>query len=182
MPNENNGNVGMDPTLLYVNIRGLLLLSNRNKTSIICDQLRLYNGIRISLTETWLNSEINDAEVEIPDYTLGYRADRNERVRGGAACYLRNDLKCVKVCEYSNSVVEFLVVKCKTLDTLFITVYRPPDTSNSEWNEAVVKLEEVINLTKANGDYSTLMITGDFNMKNLKWNDGMISIRTEMST
>ena len=49
-------NVRKEPTFLYTNIRGLLLLSNRNKPSIIKNQLDLYNGIGISITELLLNS------------------------------------------------------------------------------------------------------------------------------
>ena len=110
------------PTFLYTNIRGLLLLSNRNKPNIIKDQLELYNGLGISITESWLDSDISDAEVQIEGYTL-FRADRSGRSRGGAACYLRKDLNCVIFEEYSNSVVEYLIVKCKILDTLIVTVY-----------------------------------------------------------
>ena len=156
-------------------------MSNRNKPSIIKDQLSQYNSIGISITESWLDSEISDTEVQIEGYTL-FRADRKGRSRGGAACFMKSDLNCVIYEEYSNGVVEYLIVKCKVLDVLIVTVYRPPDTSNSEWSDAVIKLESAVTMAQSNGDYKSLLITGDFNMRNLKWNNGMICIQKNMTS
>ena len=51
-------------SFLYANIRGLLLKSNRCKTAIINDIITENNSIGIALTESWLDDDICDAEVE----------------------------------------------------------------------------------------------------------------------
>ena len=99
--------------------------------------------------------EVCDAEVQLDNFTI-FRADRSIRERGGVACYMRNDLKCVKSFSYSNSVVEALIVKCKILDALFINIYRPLDTKDKEWSDALEKIDESIRLSQANGDYRSI--------------------------
>ena len=74
-----------------LNVRGLVLISNRNKVSLISDKLDIDNSIGISLTETWLNSDICDAELTIENY-YSFRAYRESCIRGGTAIYLRSDL------------------------------------------------------------------------------------------
>ena len=76
-------------------------------------------------------------------------------MRGGAAIYLHTSLNCKTSLSYSNSVVEFIVVKCKNLDTIFICVYQPPRTVNCEWRQAVTKIEEDIDHLQSNGDFKT---------------------------
>ena len=168
-------------TFMYANIRGLLLKSNRSKPSILSDYLSMNNGLGLSICETWLDGGINDAEIQIENYTI-FRSDRNNRERGGVASYVRNDLKCVKSFSYSNSVVEALIVKCKMLDTLFIIIYRPPDTKDEEWKDALTKIDESIRLCQANGDYKSIYIMGDFNMKNVKWDQNVMVLSQYMTS
>ena len=84
---------------------------------------------------------------------------------------LRSELLCKKESAFSNGVVKTLVVKCKKFDTLFVSVYRPPDTSICEWREAMCDLEWVIDMSQSNGRYGTIVMAGDFNLPNLKWED-----------
>ena len=107
-------------TFLYSNIRGLLLKSNRNKPAILSDLLKLHNGVGVSVTESWLEEEVLDAEIVIDGFDI-FRSDRSQRSRGGVSCYLRKDLKCIKYSEFSNGVVEYVIIKCKLLYTLFVT-------------------------------------------------------------
>ena len=119
------------------------------------DVLRKKNSMCIFLTETWLNSDIEDAEVLIDDYTI-LRSDRSDRVRGGAAIYLKNELFPKKVAAFSNSVVEYVVVKSSIIDTLFISVYRPPGTNNIEWKEALNSLDNEIKLAQSHGKFQRI--------------------------
>ena len=50
-----------------------------------------------------------------------------------------------------------------------MTLYRPPDTKNDEWLEALYKLSEIIEMTQSHGGYDTVNISGDFRFKNLTW-------------
>ena len=70
-------------SLLYLNVRGLKLISNRNKPEQLCDIMKLENSIAIALTETWLKPNILDAEIYIEGYQV-FRSDRDNRSHSGA--------------------------------------------------------------------------------------------------
>ena len=76
---------------MYMNVRGLKLQSDRCKVDQIKDLLAIENGMGISLTVTWLHPGILDAEIDVSDYTL-FRGDRDSRLRGGVALYMRVNL------------------------------------------------------------------------------------------
>ena len=140
------------------------MTSNRSKVSMIGDMLSLDNSIGISLTETWLSEDISDAEIYIDGYE-SFRADRINRIRGGTALYMRTDLTCKLVNNFSNSVVEVVIVACKKLDTLFISVYRTPNTSNNEWKQAVEFIMSNVELSQSHGNYGRILMSGDFNFQ-----------------
>ena len=75
-------------SLLYANIRGLYLLSNKTKIKQIEDLLTIHNSVGIMLTESWLSDEILNAEINIPNFDI-FRGDRCDRFRGGSAVYFR---------------------------------------------------------------------------------------------
>ena len=64
------------------------------------------------LSETWLNENVTNAEIQMQDYEI-FRADRLSRARGGAAIYVRKDLQCKQIFNFSNTVVEAVILKCK---------------------------------------------------------------------
>ena len=82
-------------------------------------------SLRTFLTETWLTSDVIDTEINIPGYSV-FQSDRNGRTHGGVAFYLNSDLSGVMAHSFSNSVVETLTVKCKSIKTISGTVYNPP--------------------------------------------------------
>ena len=119
---------------------------------MIGDILTIDNSIGISLTETWLSNEICEAEVNFEGYDI-FRADRTDRMRGGTALYMKSDLTCKLVNNFSNSVVEVVIVACKKLDTLFISVYRPPSTVNNEWKQAVEFIMNTVELSQSHHNH-----------------------------
>ena len=86
------------------------------------------------------------------------------------AIYLRNELFPKKLCEFSNGVVEFIIMKSSILKTLFICLYRPPDTKNQEWSQALETLSEQIELAQAHSNYQRIVMDVDVNFKDCKWN------------
>ena len=140
----------------------------------------LENSIGIALTETWLSEDIKDAEITIENFDI-FRADRVNRSRGGAALYLRSDLNCKMVNNFSNSVVETVIVKCKKLDMIFISVYRPPNTKVCEWNQAVDFIISTVELSQSHGEYNRIMMAGDFNFPSLIWNDSLPKIELKLN-
>ena len=99
---------------------------------------RRINPLSILLTESHLNDNILSAEVSIPGYTL-YRSDRVGHTHGDTCSYMRDDLATQlllsRTC--SNSVCESLILKVKTLNLLLVTIYRPPDSSLTEFKDAI---------------------------------------------
>ena len=86
----------------------------------------------IALTETWLNSNISDAEVSLPGLTL-FRRDRLERKGGGVAVFVSESINAVRRSdlEIDESVwIEIFLPKSKGI--LFGTFYRPPSESVSQ--------------------------------------------------
>ena len=77
------------------------------------------NSLGCFMTETRLKPEILNSEVNIDGYNL-FRCDRNLRERGGVAAYVRQDLACMELWQFSNSLVEILTLKCKKFDCIFI--------------------------------------------------------------
>ena len=52
-------------SITCINIYGLLTMNNRVKPNILSDYLHSVNSLCLFLTETWLESDIEDGEVNI---------------------------------------------------------------------------------------------------------------------
>ena len=117
-PQPQNGPPGIKKNkngALYLNIRGLYVHKSRNKVKHLSDLATESNAPWIALTETWLKPEILSAEVQIPGMQL-YRADREGRMHGGCALFVRNDLTSQLVTTHSNRLCDTLIVKIKSLN------------------------------------------------------------------
>ena len=98
------------------------------------DELRdITNYIKpaiLGITESKLDSSVTNAEVNINDYSI-VRNDRN-KMCGGVACYIRNDL-CFNIKNiFSNSIKHFffeiLIPKVKSI--VIGIIYRPPNEND----------------------------------------------------
>ena len=56
-------------------------------------------------TETGLTSDVIDAEVNIPGYSV-FHSDQNWRTHGDVAFYLKSDLGGVMAHSFSNSIIK----------------------------------------------------------------------------
>ena len=154
---------------LYLNIRGLYLKKNRNKSKHLKNMASKSDAPWIALTETWLKPDILSAEIQIHGYKL-YRADREGRSHGGCALYVRNDLTCELVTAHSNMACDTLVVKVKTLNTLVIVNYRPPDSKEDEFQEMLeVNQDAIEKVTERDPKVKDVIHIGDFNFKCIAW-------------
>ena len=97
------------------------------------------------------------------------------------ALYLKSDLCGKLALQYSNGTVEALIVKVKKLDTIFITIYRPPNTQTEDWNDAVELIENEIDLIQANGSFGSVIMSGDFNFPSLEWYQNRPKIEITLS-
>ena len=109
-----------------------------------------------------------DGEITIPDYTV-IRGDRMGRTRGGAALYVKSNLYPMKIVNYSNGVCDYVIAKIRRLKALAISIYRPPDTRDKEWKETVDSMIENINLAQSHGDFERVIMGGDLNFGDIKW-------------
>ena len=86
-----------------------------------------------TVSESWLDRTVCDADIRIPGYT-NFRQDRGPHKRGGGVLVYVKDIYKACVIEKWSSVSEsnfqqlWLLVQCKKFKSfLLFTVYRPPD-------------------------------------------------------
>ena len=116
------------------------------------------------IVESHLKPHHLDAEVELNNCII-IRADRMTRTCGGSCIYVRKDITCYEETRWSNSVIDMCSIKMKNNDTLLINIYRPPDTEAHEFEEALIKLEELL----SRNDNNNIIVTGDFNFPTIEW-------------
>lgn len=144
--------------IAHLNIRSI-----KNKI----DHLRVFlyqNSVDIlCLSETWLNSDINDSEILIEGYDF-CRIDRKlmEHDRGGGLiCYIKNCIVYKEVSNFNADNVESLWVEVKLPHSkpfLVGTVYRPPD-ANADYLSTLDSMFQHYTAL-----YDDVIILGDFNL------------------
>ena len=115
--------------LSHLNIRSLKNRDHLSRFRLLVQQIK--HEI-ITISETWLNSTVSNADIELEGYKI-LRLDRLGKVGGGVCMYYRNDLKVSYLKELS-SISSFgfhqLWVKIqhrKLRSIIVCVVYRPPD-------------------------------------------------------
>ena len=160
-PQPGPANVSDVPTLDF-KARGLSVL-HMNARSLLgkMDQLRLLcepNGADIiTLSETWLNKDIDDSEIELPGYSI-IRRDRSERTGGGVIIYIREGLVFSERNDLHNNEAIWIQVnrtRCKPF--IIGRIYRPP-------NQQVHKFLEDFNSLAGIEFHFDKIILGDFNI------------------
>ena len=91
-----------------MNIRGLLLVSNKTKTNYLEYLANDESLYMLCLTESWLISKVLDAEILINGFK-SYRADRTETTHGGVIIYMKSEVLCNELYAQSIGLVEALV-------------------------------------------------------------------------
>lgn len=138
----------------------------------------------IILAETWLKNHIDDITVNIPGYTI-YRKDREgDKIHGGVAIYVRNQVQGIPIHvtileKYMPPEVETVWLKIAIGDLNFILagLYRPP--TNSRKTQPLDK--QIFNLLKSTElERDAILLFGDFNFPNLEWIDGIPTGKSEV--
>ena len=166
---------GAPLAFLSANIQGLCPAKGKHKVKMLgetADQLDL--GI-ICLTETHLCADHVEAEVAINGF-VPFRSDRpgNSR-RGGIILYLRDELApgTEELCQGSNSNIEYLVLRVKTISLTVIAIYRPPMSDAENFEKTLKTIKETV--SRAHGTMPTLLLTGDLNFPIVNWDSLDIS-------
>ncbi len=136
----------------HANVRGLC--KHLNEVRILLENTPLDV---LALTETHLNSNINDNELSIDGYSIK-RKDRHNREGGGCAIYYKESLDTEEIEKYNTEGLEmiWLEIKLCSQRLLIGCVYRPPDVSTF-YEKFQVVLENIWATRK------NILITGDFN-------------------
>ena len=121
------------------------------------------------MVETWTKDHISNAQIKIGHYQI-VRADRKLRKRGGALLYIHENLPISKEATYDEYYCQAAICTVQPSNTVIASVYRPPDTSTESTAKLLQFLSEYINEESAN-KHVDIMITGDFNLPGIEWND-----------
>lgn len=132
-----------------------------NKSSDLESVIVTYKPDVLVITETWLQSDVNDEEVTPRGYGI-YRKDRDSR-GGGVAIIYREYFHVTRLADIPG--IECVIIKLQ-LDELSLLIggfYRPPSAKPDFCD----KLNEFLCAYKANS--RNLILTGDFNIPSINW-------------
>lgn len=139
--------------LVHVNIQSML-----TKLDILEVEMQYYDIV--VLTETWLSASVKDADIIIPNFDPPYRKDREGRLGGGVAIYLRSGLFSHKRMNLFHNDLEALCIEVTSKHHKFLIsgYYRPPNTGIEYWDLIEQSFENL-----ANSTIKDIIILGDFN-------------------
>ena len=117
--------------VIHLNARSL---KNRVNLHQIREFTQEHKPDIIAISETWLNSTVTNAEIEIECFKV-IRLDRLHKIGGGVCAYVRSNIKCFKI-KHLSTISEdnfhqlWLRIQFKKLKSFLICLtYRPPDCS-----------------------------------------------------
>ena len=63
---------------------------------------------------------------------------------------------------------------------MFVSIFRPPKTRDSEWSEAIGTLKSEIEFVQSHRNFQRIILGGDLNFKNLEWLPNSLCFREEI--
>ena len=110
-------------SIVHLNIQSLY-----PKLDILETEMQYYDIV--VFTETWLTPNRKNDEIMIPNFDIPYRKDRNDRVGGGVAIYIKSGISFHKACNLIDNEVEGLCVEVNVRNHKFLLcgIYRPPNS------------------------------------------------------
>ena len=112
-------------------------------------------------TETWLSSNVSDEDVDIPKIKKPFRFDRNDRIGGGVAIYVRDTLHAIPRNDLQINGVEAVWVQIHVWQEKLLVggIYCPPNSNNTHWLNMEHSLDQAFNQHIDN-----ILVAGDFNI------------------
>ena len=155
------------------------------------DELKVYLSINndiefLFITETHLNKDILDAELQISGYSF-IRRDRNYDINndssdiissGGGSMIYYKDYININVVEFFDKAPDSLAISVSTSggNVCLGCIYRSPSLSNGQNNNL---LECIDKICHESNEFETVLI-GDFNLPNVLWENG--TVKTPMGS
>ena len=129
------------------------------------------DALIISFTESHLNENILDAEININGFEM-FRQDRKLAPKGGIITYVKETISSMAkvVSAGSRGNIEYLCIYFKNKDLLFITIYRPPTENHQNFYEVLKTIDEYISSLPTT---PSIILTGDFNYPGIRWSNGL---------
>ena len=121
----------------------------------------------IGITETWLKSYITDSQIAIENYS-SIRSDRNRIQRGGVLMYVHNSLPVSNVVAYDKGKCEAVMGTLSSINTILITLYRPPGTQDEMFRELLAEIQQYLD-NAMERKHHDIYIMGDFNLPSIDW-------------
>ena len=142
----------------------------RNKLPELITVSNAYKNCKIiCVTETKFHSEILDAEINIPNFTV-YRSDRANGKSGGGSCiYVSNAIRVSRIENFSANDSIAVLIDMEPSPILLACVYR---TQALTWEENQELVTQINSLEVPPG--GEMVVIGDFNMPDVEWNTGVV--------
>ena len=125
--------------------------------------------LAVSVTESWLNSSVSDAMIDMSGKYSVHRNDRLTKQGGGVLCLATKSWPSFSVPlpeKFQNLDVIAVTVFTDIGSLRYITVYRPPEF-NKLGRETMALLVECLEYLCNTRD--TVILVGDFNLPNIDW-------------
>ena len=141
-------------SIMHLNIQSL-----RPKLDILEVEAQLCDIL--VFTETWLSARVQNNDLDIPNYSLPFHCNREGKLGGGVAIYVRNGIHAVERQDLTIQGLEALWLEIKINNRKLIVggIYRPPNANNNCW----LLLEQSI-VQAFNTNCDNLLVAGDFNV------------------
>lgn len=148
-------------TVLFCNIRSVL-----NKRDCLVSTIDTCTADIVALTETWLHSNIRDAEIFpfIDRFTI-YRCDRINRPGGGVLLAVPKAFPSQRIEITSHLEMLWALVEINHQKVVIGLCYRPPSYTSTFVNE----LHDAINSVLSRYPTLPLFLLGDFNIPSIAW-------------
>ena len=150
-----------------------MLIANVRSLAPKIDELKLIAEVNdadfICLTETWLSQSIPDAALSLSNFIL-FRNDRQISHGGGVCIYIKSYIKCRRIKEFENPLVEslWLSVRPRRLPRsisviLLAVVYHTTSSGTTENSELYSHIQTNVDSFLRRHPDAAVIVTGDFN-------------------
>lgn len=142
--------------IAHINTRSILAGFSEFKENLISNDYDIF-----MVTETWLDSRVDENEVHIPNYSFLHANRGGDKKGGGVGMFIKNTITCERI-EVSHGLnCEQLWVVIRNYNKKFCmgAIYRPPNTNINEFFDI---FEETISNLLPSCD--NLICMGDINI------------------
>lgn len=114
----------------------------------------------MTVSETWLDSKDDNNNLLLKNYSIPYRRDRPHNLYGEVLVWVANHIISKRQTDLESPDIEILWIEVKLCDFSFLlgTIYKPPNTDHSFWEN----LDNMLQIIEEQNLMRTLII-GDFN-------------------